>query len=146
MRVAPLLLERENRAGLRGFAALARDYVESLRGRHPRPPTVKALVEEALREEVTTYLAHRGRQAAGFAMVAPRRGGSGERLLWVSHCYCPGDLGALRALVRDLERQARTIGCGWIGFEAAVPDMRKRAASVGFKPASVIYTKEVRNG
>ncbi len=146
VRAAPLHLDGRDGDGLGEFARLARAYLKSLRGRHPRPPTLRALVEQALREEVTTSLAHRGRRAAGFVMAGPRRGGSGERVMWVSHCYCPGDLGALRALVREVERQARALSCDWIGFEAAVPEMRKRAASVGFRPASVIYAKEVRDG
>lgn len=146
MRAAPLHLDSPGGEGLREFERLARAYVESLRGRHPRPPTVRALVEEARRESVTTYLAHRGRQAVGFVMAAARRGGSGERLLWVSHCYCPGDLGALRALDREVERQAQAAGCGRLAAEVTVPDMKGRLASVGFKPVSTIYAKEVRYG
>jgi hypothetical protein len=146
VQAAPLCLDSREGDRWGEFVRLARAYVKSLRGRHPRPPTLRALVEQTLREEVMVYLASRGAELVGFGMVAARRGGSGDRVMWVSHCYCPGDLGALRALVREFEHQAQAAHCDWIGFEATVPDMRRRAASVGFRPASTIYAKEVRNG
>ena len=128
------------------FAPLVRQYVETLQGRHPWPPTPRALIAQATRPEVSVFIAERDGSAVGFAMAEPREGGTGRAAMWIEHLYCPRDLGAARALVAEIEAVAARRGCEWMAFETAAPDMRRRAALAGFRPVATVYGREVWNG
>jgi hypothetical protein len=128
------------------FEALARHYVESLRGRHPWPPAPRALTVEAMRPDVSVLIAERCGEIIGFAMAEPQERSAGRAAMWIEHLHCPGDLGAARALVAEVERIAAHLGCAWVAFETADPAMRRRVALAGFKPMATIYGREVRDG
>ncbi len=96
--------------------------------------------------EAVVLLVCREGAPTGWCIAEPRERGTGLAVMWIAHFYCPGDIGAARALVAEVEALARARGCGWVAFETAIPGMARRVGLAGFKPMATVYGKEVKHG
>jgi hypothetical protein len=145
VRVISLDADRQQGAVWLAFGTLVGLYLDDLRQHHPWPPRAEDILAATVEPELATYVVYRGETAVGFAMAEGRESGTGTPVMWICHFCCPSDLGAARALLREIERLARARRYHWIAAETAMPDMRRRVAAGGLKPMATVYGKEVQH-